>query len=157
MTVIDADHDHDGSGAHAPRPAGETAQSRFSSLVTSPWRFVLLAVAGVWAVDAGGTDDGAGLCIFRRCTGGYCPGCGMTRSARHLTRGQFAASWQDHPIILLVAIQAAVAAVLFAVVRPLRSRLGSPRAIAVAAVVNGTLRVVIWAVRLADGSIPRFF
>ncbi|MEP1122911.1 MAG: DUF2752 domain-containing protein [Ilumatobacter sp.] len=157
MTVIDADHDHDGSGAHAPRPDAASAGSWFSSLVTSPWRFVLLAVAGVWAVDAGGTDDGAGLCIFRRCTGGYCPGCGVTRSARHLTRGQFAASWQDHPIIPLIAVQAAVAAGLFAVVRPLRSRLAPPTTIVVAAAVNGTLLVVIWAVRLANGSIPRFF
>ncbi len=157
MTVIDADHDHDGAGAHAHRPGGATARSWFSPLVTSPWRFVLLAVAGVWVVDAGGTDEGAGLCIFRRCTGGYCPGCGMTRSARHLTRGQFGASWHDHPIILLVALQAVVAVGAYAVVRPLRAGLASPRTLAIAAAVNGILLVVIWWVRLADGSIPRFF
>lgn len=157
MTVIDADHDHDGAGAHAPRSAGSTVGSWFSWLVTSPWRFALIAVAAVLAVDAGGTDDGPGVCIFRRCTGGYCPGCGVTRSARHLTRGQIAASWADHPIVVLIAIQGAVAAGMYAVVRSLRSRLTSPRTLAVVAAVNVTLLVVIWVVRLADGSIPRFF
>ncbi len=157
MTVIDADHDHDDLRLGAPEVAAPSPWARLAWFVASPWRIALLAVAAVLAVDAGGTDDGVGVCLFRRCTGGYCPGCGMTRSARHLTRAEVGAAWQDHPIIVLLALQGVVVAALFATARVLRPRLRSPRTIAVVAIVNGVLLVAIWVVRLVDGSIPRFF
>jgi hypothetical protein len=163
MTVIDADHDHADSGNHgdlrlgAPKLGASSPAVRLVRLVASPWRIALLAVAAVLAVDAGGTDDGAGVCVFRRCTGGYCPGCGMTRSARHLTRGEVGAAWHDHPIIVLLAVQGVVGAALFATVRTLRPRLRSLRTLAIVAAVNGVLLLAIWVVRLVDGSIPRFF
>ena len=157
MTVIDADHDHGERRLDAPEPETRTLSTWLVWLVSSPWRIALLAVAAVLAVDAGGTDDGAGVCVFRRCTGGYCPGCGMTRSARHLTRGEVGAAWHDHPIIVLLAMQGVVGAVLFAAVRSLRPRLRSLRTLAVVAAVNGVLLLAIWIVRLVDGSIPRFF
>lgn len=145
---------------HVPSTPGGPDRSflaLLSRVVSSPLRIVLLAVAAMLAVDAGGTDDGAGVCIFRRCTGGYCPGCGMTRAARHLTRGDVGAAWHDHPIVVLVAAQGVVGAVLFVGIRRLRARLLSVRTVAIVAAVNGVLLMVIWVVRLADGSIPRFF
>lgn len=155
MTVIDADHDHD----HCPDPVerDRSLGALLTNVVSSPWRIALVAVAAVLAVDAGGTDDGPGICIFRRCTGGYCPGCGLTRSARHMTRGEVGAAWHDHPLIVFLALQAMVAALLYAAVGSLRARLRSPRTLAVVAAVNGVLLLAIWVVRLVNGSIPRFF
>jgi len=160
MSVIETDHDHADSGdprRSAPGPDEPQSTSRVVRFIASPWRIALLAVAAVLAVDAGGTDDGAGVCFFRRCTGGYCPGCGMTRSARHLTRGEIGAAWSDHPIIVLLAAQAAVGTLVYAAARSLRPRLRSLRTLAVVASINGVLIIAIWIVRLIDGSIPRFF
>lgn len=155
MTVIDADHDHCRHGSEIV--AHEHGRSLGSQLVSSPWRVAVLAVAAVLAVDAGGTDDGAGVCVFRRCTGGYCPGCGLTRSARHLTRGRVGAAWQDHPFVVLLAVQVVFAAVSYAAFDRARVRLRSVHTAAVVAAANGTLLLAIWVVRLVDGSIPRFF
>ncbi|MGB3735227.1 MAG: DUF2752 domain-containing protein [Ilumatobacter sp.] len=160
MTVIgtDQEHDHDCQlEQSAPGVLREPTGSWLSRMVSSPWRIALLAVAAVLAIDAGGTDDGAGICVFRRCTGGYCPGCGLTRSARHLSRGEIGAAWQDHPIIVLLAIQGIAAAVTYAAIAGLRARLRSLRTLAVAAAANGILLLAIWVIRLVDGSIPRFF
>ena len=159
MTSVDSDHHLlPAPGRFAlDAPQSDAFGSRLAWFVSSPWRIALLAIAAVLAIDAGGTDDGAGVCVFRRCTGGYCPGCGLTRSARHLTRGEIAASWSDHPIVALLAVQAAVAALLYASAARLRSRLRSLRTLAVVAAFNGVLVLAIWVIRLIDGSIPRFF
>lgn len=175
MTVTDVDHNHrhdhdldhhDGHHHGHPRtsvsPSGAGSGRSFlvercRSIIGTPWGIGLLAVAAVLVIDAGGSDDSAGVCVFRRCTGGYCPGCGMTRSARHLTRGELGAAWHDHPILVLLAIQAVVGALVFASVRRLRARLRTPRTLAVLAGANGVLLLLIWVIRLIDGSIPRFF
>lgn len=151
MTIIDPDHRPDHDVATAPRPSG------WRWVVASPFRIAVLAVAAVLLVDAGGTDDGPGLCVFRRCTGGYCPGCGLTRSARHLTRGQVGAAWHDHPFLVLAAAQAAVAAVVYGIARRIGARIGWNRVLVVVGIVNLLLITGIWIIRLANGSIPRFF
>lgn len=150
MTLLDSDphHDHGSPG----RSGAATAR-----LAPTPLRVVLLAVVATFAIDAAGTDDGPGLCLFRRCTGGYCPGCGMTRSARHLTRGQFGAAWHDHPWLVLAAIQLAVAGAVYGVVRWIGTQIEWRRALVPLGIVNLALLLGIWATRLVDGSIPRFF
>ena len=151
MTIIDPDHRHDHDLATASAPSG------WRWMVASPFRIVVLAVAAVLLADAGGTDDGPGVCVFRRCTGGYCPGCGLTRSARHLTRGQVGAAWHDHPFLVLAAAQAAVAAVVYGLARRIGARIGWNRVLVVVGIVNLLLITGIWIVRLVNGSIPRFF
>ena len=163
MTLIDSDprHDHDHPGA---------SRTGIGWLVGSPVRLVLLSVAVVFAIDAAGTDDGPGLCLFRRCTGGYCPGCGMSRAARHMTRGELGAAWHDHPWMVLLAIQAVVGGAVYGVkdraaladrvygvVRRVGARIEGRRVITVLGMVNVVLVVGIWIARLVDGSIPRFF
>jgi len=149
---------HDCHGRGEANDRGRASwPAMLSTVMSSPWRIALIAVAAVLAVDAGGTDDGAGVCVLRRCTGGYCPGCGLTRSARHLTRGQVGAAWQDHPFMVLLAVQAIVAAAIYAMLERARIGLRSLRTLAVAAAANGVLLLVIWVLRLVDGSIPRFF
>lgn len=159
MTLLDpippVAHECDGACEHhAPSPS---RIARLMSLMTPPVRGALLAGAAVLAIDAGGTDDGAGLCVFRRCTGGYCPGCGLTRSARHLTRGELGAAWHDHPWLVLVAVQAVIAAVVIAAVRRVGRVVNWNRVVQVVGAFNVVLSLTIWIVRLVDGSIPRFF
>lgn len=52
-----------------------------------------------------GTEDGVVLCPYRRCTGGDCPLCGVTRSAGRLARGDVAGSFSLHPMVVLWALQ----------------------------------------------------
>ena len=121
----------------------------------------MLIVAAVLLIDAGGTQDGPGLCLFRRCTGGYCPGCGMTRAARQLIHGRIGAAWQDHPWLVVVAVQAVDR---WRRVRPLVTRLrrwlaalDTNRVVLVVGMSDVALALVIWVIRLSNGSIPRFF
>jgi hypothetical protein len=148
--------------AAPPRPhtegeSGESMPAGVARFFRSPVRVVGAAVAAVLLIDAGGTDSGAGLCVFRRCTGGYCPGCGLTRSARHLTRGEIAAAWTDHPWLVLVAAQAVVAASVWSLLHFLGRRIDVHRALLAIGILNVPLSLGIWIVRLADGSIPRFY
>lgn len=116
----------------------------------------LVGVAAVAVAGAGG-EDGPVLCPWRRCTGGHCPGCGLTRAANQLARGDVAASWALHPLAVLLAVQAAAIAVVVAVlglarpglVRPLRDRWLAPLVLA-----QVGLALAVWLVRLATGAIP---
>lgn len=150
MTLIDSDPRHEHEQSLAPR-------SGIAKWVTSPIGALVLVVAAILAVDAAGTDDGPGVCLFRRCTGGYCPGCGMTRSARHLSRGQFGAAWRDHPWLVLATIQLVAAGALYGVARWIGARIEWRRLIVPIAIVNVVLLLGIWVARLVDGSIPRFW
>lgn len=156
MTVFDAPpptnlDDHSCCSRPLERTSGR------ARVVGSPIRVIGLAVAAVLLIEAGGTDDGPGLCVFRRCTGGYCPGCGLTRAAKHLTRGQFSAAWHDHPWVVLVAAQAVVAGVVLGVLHRIGRRIDTRRLVPIAGSLNVALMFGIWITRLVDGSIPRFF
>lgn len=109
--------------------------------------------AAVAAIASAGGDDGVVLCPIRRCTGGYCPGCGATRAANRLIRGDVAASWSYHPWIAMLAVQIAVVAGWFALTRR-DPRLISPRLIAGVGVANAIALLAIWIIRLDAGTIP---
>ncbi|MEM7139749.1 MAG: DUF2752 domain-containing protein [Actinomycetota bacterium] len=103
-------------------------------------------------VATAGAEDGFVLCAFRRCTGGYCPGCGATRAANRLARGDVAASWSHHPWVVLAAVQLAIIAAIALVAR---DRLVAARRWALPlGIANVGALLAIWAIRLADGSIP---
>ncbi|MCP4223750.1 MAG: DUF2752 domain-containing protein [Actinomycetia bacterium] len=127
---------------------------RIRSLIVSPWTKLAAAtgaflVAGITASN----DDGLILCPLRRCSGGYCPGCGLTRSSGQLLRGDLAGSWRHHPFILLALAQLSVLAVTYgALPETRRAQLrGMTNRMLMA---NGALLVAIWAARMASGSIP---
>ena len=155
MTTFEAPHVHTPDHSCCPVPA--TRQRDLAWFFPSPVRVIGLATVGVLIIDAGGTDDGPGLCVFRRCTGGYCPGCGLTRSARHLTRGQIGAAWQDHPWLVLLAAQAVVLGAIWGVLKRSARRFEAQRLLPILGSVNVALVFGIWIYRLIDGSIPRFF
>ena len=114
------------------------------------------ALVGFVALSALSTEDGPVLCPFRRCSGGYCPGCGMTRSAGRLLQGDVAGSWAHHPYVVLALAQVAVAAAAWrlgsASLRGTMEKLVTPALAVNLALVSG-----IWLSRLVDGSIPAPF
>ncbi len=48
------------------------------------------------------------LCAFKRATGIYCPGCGITRACFALSKGDVIGSFLCHPIVLLALLLYAV-------------------------------------------------
>jgi len=68
------------------------------------------AAGGAIALSAG--IDFPVLCPFRLCTGHACPGCGLTRGAGALLRGDLVASVRFHPLAIVLAVQALVVVVI---------------------------------------------
>lgn len=127
---------------------------RAQSLIDSPWlRAGGAAGAFLIAGITASSDDGLVLCPLRRCSGGYCPGCGLTRSAGQLIRGDLAGSWSQHPFLLLAFGQLAVLTGLWSLgSAQLRRRLS--RQTTTFVVANIALLGAIWVARLATGTIP---
>ena len=111
----------------------------------------------VGAMVATASDDGFVLCPFRACTGGYCPGCGSTRAARSLITGDLAGAWSYSPFVVLVALQLVAVGLSSWVTAPERPLARAKQVAMRLAPANGALLLGIWIVRLADGSIPRFW
>ncbi|NNF53546.1 MAG: DUF2752 domain-containing protein [Acidimicrobiales bacterium] len=90
------------------------------------------------------------LCLFRRCTGGYCPGCGGSRAAVALVQGDIAGSWAHHPWVVLLVLQTLVfTGALFAGKVQFTGRIRQRLLIG-----NLGLGLAIWTLRLALGTIP---
>jgi hypothetical protein len=100
------------------------------------------------------TDDGVVLCPLRRCTGAYCPGCGATRAANRLVRGDVGASWSHHPWVVLAAVQAAVLAAVIVLTAPEARRPRCRRIALPLLLANSAMLIGIWIVRLSNGSVP---
>lgn len=130
------------------------AWSKLSELPMGRWlRPVSLVVAVVVVGWSASSDDGPVLCPFRRCTGGYCPGCGITRSTGALIRGDVAGSWHYHPFLLIAAAQLAVLVAWWPVAgATIRSALVRRRELLL--IVNGVVLMAIWLARLATGLVP---
>ncbi len=105
--------------------------------------------AGIAVIAVLSDDEGTVLCPFRRTTAGYCPLCGCTRAAGLLLKGDVAASWQRHPLVLLLAIQIPL---VFWLRRPRRSfQKFQVQGLLLA---NLGLAMVIWPLRMLTGDIP---
>jgi hypothetical protein len=110
-------------------------------------------VAAAAMVLTANDDDGPVLCVWRRCTGGWCAGCGLTRAANQLARGQVGASWRLHPMAVLLTVQL-VLVIGLRLARPSSFGRLTTRWLAPLAMANVALALVIWLVRLATGAIP---
>lgn len=112
-----------------------------------------LAVMGVLAI-APTFEESPTMCPFALATGMACPGCGMTRAASMLFRGDLGSAITFHPLVPLIALLAVGGWIWFVLrksgrVRPMGNRL-----------LNGILIVtlaallLVWIARLAAGTLP---
>ena len=67
-------------------------------------REVALALVAVGAVVLAAHAAGIVLCPLRRFAGIPCPGCGSTRAAMLLLRGEFAAAVQMNPLAVVLSL-----------------------------------------------------
>jgi len=111
-----------------------------------------LGILGLLVVSP--PDDAPTFCPFALCTGTACPGCGMTRAASSLIRGDFSAAMGMHPLIPLIALELAFGWVWFLLRRRGRARQVSPRLLN--AVLIGTTAALlgVWVARLLSGTLP---
>lgn len=126
--------------------------------MTSTWRDRLILLSPLAAIGlmvaAPAMEEGPTFCPFALSTGMACPGCGMTRAAGQLLRGDLASAVNYHPLVPAIALMATVGWGWFVLrktgtVGPISNRL-----------LNGILTVTlvalvtVWIARLATGSLP---
>lgn len=112
----------------------------------------LLAVAGLALVTP--SDDGPTICPFALCTGMACPGCGMTRAASYLVRGDWGLALRYHPLVPLTAL-AAIAGWAWFLLR-VSGKAGplSSRTLNLILIGSGAALLGVWVVRLLTGALP---
>jgi hypothetical protein len=106
-------------------------------------------VVGALVLFVSGDDDGVIMCPFRRCTGGYCPLCGTTRSVSSLARFDPQTAWSGHPMVVLALMQLIAVGALRLSGRTLSQVLRQRILLG-----NALLAVVVWGIRLAAGYVP---
>jgi hypothetical protein len=126
--------------------------------LTQVWRdrLALAAPVGLALILLAGSpgDEGPTLCPFALMTGTACPGCGMTRAASLLIRGDVGAAIGYHPLIPLIAILAIGGWTWFLLVRSGRARPPTTQAVNALLITTGVLLVAVWLARLVSGSLP---
>jgi hypothetical protein len=132
-----------------------------SSLLDRPddrfWLRAAMVAGGFLAAGVtASSDEGPVLCPFRRCTGGYCPGCGLTRATGQLIRGELRASVATHPVLVLLVAQLLAVLVARARFGPVVGRWLTAR-LTVIAVANTAALTLVWIVRMTTGAIPAPF
>lgn len=94
------------------------------------------------------------MCPFALLTGTACPGCGLTRAAASLVRGEWAAAFTFHPLVVIVALWLG-GAWIAALARARGHQVEfAPRLVNQLLVATGALFVVVWLVRLVSGTLP---
>jgi hypothetical protein len=126
--------------------------------LTQVWRDRLTVAAplGLAVILLAGSpgDDGPTLCPFALITGTACPGCGMTRAASSLIRGDVGGAIGYHPLIPLISILAVGGWVWFLLVRSGRARPPTSQAVNAVLITTGVLLMAVWLARLVSGSLP---
>lgn len=99
-------------------------------------------------------DDGPTICPFALCTGIACPGCGMTRAASHLVRGDLGTALSYHPLVPLLALAATGGWAWFLARSAGRVQPMSQRTLNLILIGSAVALVAVWAIRLAAGTLP---
>jgi len=126
------------------------ARSRLGrgSLLAIPF-VAAIALAAVNPSDASPT-----ICGFANCTGVACPGCGMTRAAGQLVRGNVMEALRYHPLILLVVAELLGAWTIWLAHRAGWIQWHHRRWVNYVLGGTAALLVIVWIVRLATGMTP---
>jgi len=93
-------------------------------------------------------------CLVRAATGVSCPGCGMTRAAAALLRGDITGAWTFHPLAPFVAIQGLVVWIWWGWIAFVRRQRVNEAILLWLLIADTALLVAVWAVRLFSGSLP---
>ena len=126
--------------------------------MTGTWRRQLGYLAPATLVGAlavvGPIEGGPTLCPFALCTGIACPGCGMTRAASHLIRGDVSGALGYHPLILLVGALSVIGTAWYLLWRMGKARAIPNRWVNAILVVTGVMLVGVWVARALSGTLP---
>lgn len=125
-----------------------TLTMRDRLLVLSP-----MAVVGALAI-APALEGAPTVCPFALGTGMACPGCGMTRAASQLLRGDFGAAVSFHPLVPAIALLAAGGWVWFLLRRAGRVQPMSNRVLNGILIATSIALVAVWVARLGSGTLP---
>ena len=111
-------------------------------------------VAAITLAAIAPSDASPTICGFANCTGIACPGCGMTRAAGHLIRGNLTEALRYHPLVLLVVAELLGAWTIWAAHQAGWIRWRHRRWVDV--VIGGTaaLLIIVWVARLVAGTTP---
>jgi hypothetical protein len=99
-------------------------------------------------------DDGPTVCPFALVTGTACPGCGMTRAAGYLIRGDLSLALAYHPLVILISIQALAGWVWLILRKSDRVKPMSTRLTNAVLIGTGVSLLVVWLLRMWAGSLP---
>lgn len=112
--------------------------------------FIAVAILAVFTPS----DDGPTFCPFALTTGTACPGCGMTRAASYLVKGDVSLAFAYHPLVPLIAFQIAAGWVWYLLRRSERVEPMSPRTLNIALIGTSVLFVGVWVIRFISGTLP---
>lgn len=126
--------------------------------MTIAWRdrlilaFPFIAVALLAVVTP--SDDGPTICPFALFTGTACPGCGMTRAAGHIIRGDVGTAMSYHPLIPLAVLAIVGGWSWFALRLTGKVPPMSQRTLNVILIAATIALVAVWGVRAVTGTLP---
>lgn len=100
------------------------------------------------------SHDGPTICPFALFAGIACPGCGMTRAASHLVKGDIGAALTYHPLAPLIALMSVVGWTWFVLRLTGRVQPLSQRALNLILIGSAVALVAVWVGRLATGTLP---
>lgn len=100
------------------------------------------------------SDEAPTICPFALCTGTACPGCGLTRAAGSLLRGDMGRALAYHPLVPVILLQLLGAWVWFVLYRRETVPGPKPRTVTLLLTANLLALVAVWAIRLALGTLP---
>jgi hypothetical protein len=112
----------------------------------------LAAIVALFLAPA--AEEGPTICPIALCTGTACPGCGMTRAASRLLRGDLGAALTFHPLIPLMALLAVAGWTWFVLVRAGKVEPPDRGLVNGVLVMTAIALVAVWIARLVTGTLP---
>jgi hypothetical protein len=100
------------------------------------------------------SDDGPTVCPFALLTGTACPGCGMTRAASYLLRGDWATAIDYHPLAPLFVMTGLAGWGWYLLRRAGKVEPLPPRLVQAALIGAGVMLLGVWVARAALGTLP---
>jgi hypothetical protein len=126
--------------------------------MTEAWRDRLLLFSPLAAIAAlalaPAVEDGPTVCPFALCTGMACPGCGMTRAASRLIRGDLGGAVALHPLVPAVALLAMGGWTWFVLRRNGKVQPPSRSLVNGILILTAIALVGVWVARLLTGTLP---